>query len=71
MKHLLYEDAATEIYLEDGEFYYKGYYPYRQFIISYQEFIEIIQGLWSYSEAWKRLKIIEAGKLAGILTEVA
>lgn len=71
MKQVLYEDANKELYLEDGDFFVKTQYPYNIYEISYRTFIEEIEAMWQYSEAWKRLKIIEAGKAAGILSEVA
>ena len=71
MYDLLYEDAACEIYLECGEFYIKHYFPLRIYQLSYRELIEEIYSIPDRSEAWKRLKVIEAGRLAGIITEVA
>ena len=71
MKELLYEDANTELYHEEGEFYIKTFYPFHIYELSYKELIEEIYAIPDYSEAWKRLKVIEAGKRAGIISEVA
>ena len=68
---IIYEDANTEIYLENGEFYIKKFIPYHIYELTYQELIEEIYSIPDRSEAWKRLKVIEAGKAAEIIEEVA
>ena len=68
---IIYEDANTEIFLENGEFYIKTYFPFHVYELSYRELIEEIYAIPDRSEAWKRLKVIEAGKAAEIITEVA
>ena len=72
MKHVLYENAAFELFLESGEFFVHWFIePMHLCLISYKDFIEEISYVRDKSEAWKRLTIIEAGRLAGILEEVA
>ena len=65
-----YQDINTTLYLDNNEFYVRTLFPFRIYEISYKEFIEEIQYV-RRSEAWKRLTIIEAGKEAGIISEVA
>ncbi|MBO5928221.1 MAG: hypothetical protein J6Q32_05165 [Clostridia bacterium] len=68
---IIYEDANTEIYLEHGEFYIKKFFPYHIYELTYKELIEEIYSIPDRSEAWKRLTVIQAGKAAEILSEVA
>lgn len=72
MKQIFYENAAFELFLDEGEFFVHQFIePMHLYLISYKDFIEEIQFIKDKSEAWKRLTIIEAGKAAGILSEVA
>ena len=72
MKHVLYENAAFELFVDDGDFFVHQFIePMHLYLISYKDFIEEINYVRDKSEAWKRLTIIEAGRLAGILEEIA
>ena len=72
MKHVFYENAAFELFVDDGDFFVHQFIePMHLYLISYKDFIEEISYVRDKSEAWKRLTIIEAGRLAGILEEVA
>lgn len=72
MNKIIYENANIVLYFSFAtlEFYKQTSITELQ-EISYKELIELIKIMPDISEAKKWLAIIEAGKLAGILSEVA
>ena len=72
MNKIFYECKDFILYLSFVDFEFRKQRTITDLeIISYEEFIREIDTLPDKSQVWKRLTIIEAGKLAGILSEVA
>ena len=72
MNKIFYECKDFILYLSFVDFEFRKQRTITDLeIISYEEFIREIDTLTDKSQVLKRLTIIEAGKLAGILSEVA